>query len=59
MLKLLALRQKPWSYASLAVQLGVSPSQLHSAIQRALAAQLAVRENDKSKYPPAKPGALM
>jgi hypothetical protein len=47
MLKLLTLRQKPWSYALLAVQLGMSPSQLHSAVQRALAAQLAVRKNDK------------
>lgn len=45
-LKLLAIGQSSWSYASLAVQLGMSPSQLHSAVKRALAAQLAVRKGD-------------
>jgi len=43
-LKLLAMGQRSWSYAWLAVQLGMSPSQLHSAVRRALAAQLAVRQ---------------
>ncbi len=43
-LKLVAMGQTPWSYAWLAVQLGMSPSQVHSAVQRALAAQLAVRK---------------
>jgi hypothetical protein len=46
-LKLLAMGQKPWSYAWLAVQLGMSPSQLHSAVKRALAAQLVVRKGDE------------
>jgi len=46
-LKLLAMGQKPWSYAGLAVELGMSPSQLHSAVKRALAAQLAVRKGDE------------
>jgi hypothetical protein len=45
-LKLLALGQQPWSYAGLAGQLGMSASQLHSAVKRALAAQLAVRKGD-------------
>lgn len=45
-LKLLVLGQKAWSYASLAAQLGMSSSQLHSAVKRALAAQLAVRQGD-------------
>lgn len=45
MLKLVALGQQPWSYAWLAVSLGMSPSQLHSAVQRALAAQLAVKKD--------------
>jgi hypothetical protein len=45
-LKLLALGQKPWSYAGLSAQLGMSASQLHSAIKRALAAQLAVNKGD-------------
>jgi hypothetical protein len=46
MLKLVALGQQPWSYAWLAVSLGMSPSQLHSAVQRALVAQLAVKKGD-------------
>lgn len=49
-LKLVAMgpQPRPWSYASLAVELGMSPSQLHSAIRRALAAQLAVREGERT-----------
>lgn len=47
MLKLIALGRQPWSYAWLAVQLGMSPSQLHSAVKRALAAQLAIRRGDE------------
>ncbi len=46
MLKLVAMGQQPWSYASLAVSLGMSPSQLHSAVRRALAAQIAVKKED-------------
>lgn len=46
-LKLVALGRRPWSYAWLAVQLGMSPSQLHSAVQRALRARLAVRQSGK------------
>jgi hypothetical protein len=45
-LKLVALDQRPWAYGWLAVDLGMSPSQLHSAVQRALAAQLAVKNDD-------------
>jgi hypothetical protein len=46
LLKLVTLSGQPWSYAWLAVQLGMSPSQLHAAVKRALAAQLAVRKDD-------------
>lgn len=46
-LKLVVLGPKPWSYAWLAVQLGMSPSQLHSAVKRALAAGIAVQRDDK------------
>lgn len=46
-LKLVALGSKSWSYAWLAVQLEMSPSQLHAAVKRALAAQLAVRRGDE------------
>ena len=46
MLKLAAKGPKPWSYAGLAVELGMSPSQLHSAVKRALSAQLAVHRDE-------------
>lgn len=46
-LKLLAVGSAPWSYASLGVQLGMSPSQLHAAVRRLLAVQLAVRKGDR------------
>ncbi|TQE99446.1 MAG: hypothetical protein FKY71_08590 [Spiribacter salinus] len=45
-MKLAALGDRSWSYAWLAVQLGMSPSQLHAAVKRALAAQLAIRQED-------------
>lgn len=43
-LKLVAMGRKEWVYANLAVELGMSPSQLHSAVQRLLAARLARKE---------------
>ena len=46
LLKLVAMGRRPWSYAWLAGQLGMSPSQLHSAIKRLLAARLALRAED-------------
>lgn len=45
-LKLVAMGQMSWSYARLAVLLGMSPSQLHAAVGRALKAKLAVRKHD-------------
>lgn len=45
-LKLVAMGQIPWSYAWLGVMLGMSPSQLHAAVRRALTAKLAVRKGD-------------
>ena len=47
LLKMVVLGDRPWSYAWLAVQLGMSPSQLHAAVKRAVAAQLAVRQADR------------
>lgn len=41
-LKLAAMGRRDWTYASLAVELGLSPSQLHSAFKRAIEAQLAI-----------------
>jgi len=46
MLKLLAMGRRPWTYAPLAVDLGMSPSQLHAAVKRALQSQLAVQQAD-------------
>ena len=46
LLKLVSLGAKPWSYAKLAVSLEMSPSQVHASIKRALAAQLAVRQDE-------------
>ena len=46
-LKLVAIGHRPWSYVSLSVELGMSPSQVHSAVKRSLAAALAVRKNEE------------
>lgn len=45
LLKLVALGRKPWTYNELAVQLGMSPSEVHAAAKRAVAADLAVQED--------------
>ncbi|VAX04956.1 hypothetical protein MNBD_GAMMA20-1, partial [hydrothermal vent metagenome] len=45
-LKLQAMGGRPWSYAALAIELGLSPSQLHAAVKRALAARLLVRRGE-------------
>ena len=44
LLKLVVQGRNPWIYAGMAVQLGMSPSHLHSSVKRALSARLAVRE---------------
>lgn len=44
LLKLVSWRDQPWTYARLAVALGMSPSQVHAAAKRAVAARLAVRD---------------
>ncbi len=46
-LKLIAVGSKPWAYNKLAVELGMSPSEVHAAIKRALAAGLAIQNKDK------------
>ncbi len=50
LLKLVALGDQPWSYNGLAVQLGMSPSEVHGAVKRAIAANLAV-ELDRQIQP--------
>lgn len=46
LLKLIALGRKPWSFNKLAIELGMSPSEVHAAAKRALAARLAVKVGD-------------
>ena len=46
-LKLVAIGNKSWSYDSLSGELGMSQSQVHSAVKRALAAALAVHKNEE------------
>jgi len=43
LLKLIAIKNISWSYNGLAVKLGMSPSEVHAAAKRAIAAQLAVK----------------
>jgi hypothetical protein len=47
LLKLVVIGGRSWSYADLAVELGLSPSQLHASVKRALEAQLAVKQGDR------------
>ena len=47
LLKLVVMGSRPWSYTILAVELGMSASQIHSAVKRVLAAKLAVRLREK------------
>ncbi|MES9855799.1 MAG: hypothetical protein ABW166_04230 [Sedimenticola sp.] len=42
LLKLVALGSGRWSYSQLGVELGMSPSQVHSAVKRAVRAGLAI-----------------
>jgi len=46
MLKLVAIGKQKWTYADLGVDLGMSVSQLHSAIKRAIAAGLAYKKDE-------------
>ena len=47
LLKLVAIVRNDWSYNGLAVELSMSPSEVHAAAKRALAAQLAVKREGK------------
>ena len=49
LLKLVVQVDRVWTYAGLAVELGLSPSQLHASVKRALAGNLAVREGGRVK----------
>lgn len=50
LLKLVALGKQPWSFNKLAVDLEMSPSEVHAAAKRALAARLAIKA-DKNIRP--------
>lgn len=44
LLKLVALGDQEWTYNRLAIELGMSPSEVHSAVKRALSAGLAMQK---------------
>lgn len=46
LLKLVALDKKAWSYNKIALELGMSPSEVHAAANRSVAARLATKEGD-------------
>ena len=46
LLKLAAIGDRSWAYNSLAVELSMSPSEVHSAIKRAISANLAIQKQD-------------
>ncbi len=47
LLKIVAARRPTWSYNVLAIELGMSPSEVHAGVKRAVAARLAIQNNDK------------
>lgn len=47
LLKLIAIGRNNWTYNELALELGMSPAEVHAACKRALAARLAVKSDDK------------
>jgi hypothetical protein len=46
LLKLVALGQERWSYNGLATDLGMSPSEVHAAVKRAVVAHLAIARGE-------------
>ena len=46
LLKLISVGKTPWSYNALAVELGMSPSEVHAAAKRAISARLAIKEDN-------------
>ncbi len=49
LLKLVAIDNNYWSFSKLAYELAMSPSEVHAAAKRTLAARLANREGDRIK----------
>src|SRR6056297_2981259 len=46
MLKLISIKEAQWTYNQLAVKLGMSPSEVHAAVKRALRVHLAIAIGD-------------
>jgi len=46
LLKLVAQGKKPWSFNKIAVELGMSPAEVHAAAKRAVAARLAIKDEE-------------
>ena len=46
LLKLVTIKEKSWSFNKLAVELGMSPSEVHGSAQRCLAAKLALNQDN-------------
>lgn len=46
-LKLVAIGGRPWAYAPLALELSMSPSQMHSGVRRAVESRLAVQQGNE------------
>ena len=49
LLKLVAINNNNWSFSMLAYELGMSPSEVHGAARRALAARLAIKKDGRIK----------
>lgn len=47
LLKLVAVGKRPWTYNQLSFELGMSPSEVHAGVKRALAAGLAIQKGEK------------
>jgi len=47
LLKLVALGKSPWSFNKLAIELGMSPAEVHAAAKRSLAARLAIKDDNR------------
>jgi hypothetical protein len=45
LLKLIAIGKSPWAYNSLAIELSMSPSEVHAAAKRSLKAKLAIEQD--------------
>ena len=52
LLKLVAIDNRAWTYNNLALELGLSPSEVHSAAKRVVESRLAIKEGNKIRVNP-------